>query len=398
MKRFLLMAMAGAGSLPLHAESLGEVLERAWQRHPQAAAIAERDSESRARAEGAAALTPGPPTLSLSNLNDRLNRNRGRDEWEIELGVPMWLPGQQAARQSEAHYASGELDTRRAVLRLELAGELREAWWSLAARRQARELALRRLESARALETDVLRRVAAGESARLDANLAGGERLAAEAELGEAELALRQAELAIATLTGAAAPARLDEEQPALTAEQASGEHPRLAAALAAARLARARFGVAQQTRRDSPELAVRVMRERNEFGEGYASTVGVKVTLPFSSGPRYRQDTAAARAELAQAEAEAERARLRTRLDIEQARRALAQAEYQLALTRERAARAADNLAISERAYTLGEFDLVTLLRARAAALESTSLLARHGYERAAAQSRLNQTLGVLP
>lgn len=48
---------------------------------------------------------------------------------------------------------------------------------------------LRRVESARALEADVLRRYQAGDFARINANLAQGERLAAEAEMTETEIA-----------------------------------------------------------------------------------------------------------------------------------------------------------------------------------------------------------------
>ncbi|MGQ5491136.1 TolC family protein, partial [Thauera sp. ZXT1-4] len=75
-------------------------------------------------------------------------------------------------------------------------------WWALAAARNARDLALRRVTTARTLESDVLRRFEAGELARTDANLARNERLAAEAEAVDAQTAVLGAEAKYRTLTG----------------------------------------------------------------------------------------------------------------------------------------------------------------------------------------------------
>lgn len=388
---------------PAYAQSLGEALEQAWTRHPQAAAISAREDEARARADVAAGITPGPASLSLSSLNDRLNRNRGKQEWEVEMAVPLWLPGQQAARAAEAESAVTEVAARRTALRLQIAGEVREAWWAVADARNARDLARRRATTAGALEVDVLRRFKAGDLARIDANLAQGERLAAEAEAIEAEAALLRAEQIYRNLTGAAAPAALAAEaaeaaEAAVAASEPAENHPQLAAVAASARTARAKLRVAEETRRDAPEFAVRVVRERGEFAEPYANTVGVKLTIPFSSGARVRQESSAARAEASQADAELALARLRLQLDTEKARLDLAAAERQFAMARERRELTADNLRLAEKAFSLGESDLTTLLRVRAGAFEAEVFLNRQQVARAAAQSRLKQVLGVLP
>jgi cobalt-zinc-cadmium efflux system outer membrane protein len=140
-------------------------------------------------------------------------------------------------------------------LRLELAGQVRDAWWALAAARNANDLAVRRLDTARALETDVRRRYTVGELSRIDANLAQGEVHAAGAELIETEAALLQAEQALRTLTGTAAPRDMAEEA-AMTIRTSGGtpaapeSHPALMAAAAAARSARARVTVSDESRR----------------------------------------------------------------------------------------------------------------------------------------------------
>ena len=379
------------------AKSLRAAVEQAWSRHPQAAAIAAREAEAQARAEVAAGITPGPASMSLSSLNDRLNHNRGKQEWEVELATPLWLPRQKAARQTEAESAVGEVAARRASLRLQIAGEVREAWWAVAGARNARDLAARRSATARALEADVVRRFKAGDLARVDANLAQNERLAAEAELLEADVVLRQVEQTYRGLTGNAAPVAL----PAETAIPLRGwqeDHPQLMALAASAQLARARLKVAQETRRDAPELALRVVRDRDVFGEPHTNTVGVKLTIPFSSGARLRQESSAARAEALQADAELALARQKIELEAERTRLDFDIVQRQLGMAEERRALTAENLRLAEKSFSLGESDLTALLRARGNAFEAEAFLNRQQVARAAAQSRLKQALGVLP
>lgn len=394
--RALLALLLLALNPAARAATLAEALEQAWARHPQAAAGSDLEAAARAERDLARRPTPGPATLSLAHLTDQAGSDRGRREWEVELAAPLWLPGQRAARQAEAEAAGAELTARRQALRLALAGELRAAWWQLAAARAERDLARRRLDTARALEMDVTRRWRAGELARVDANLARNERLAAEAEKLQAETALMETEGAWRALTGAPSPEALAPEDPARALPQP--DHPELASLDRAARLAHARLRLASETRRDAPELALRWQRERGDGAEAYGNALGLKLSVPFGSEARFTRDTAAARAEAVRADAELTRARQVREVAAEQARRELAAAEQRLILARERQALLADNLALAEKAFALGESDLVTLLRTRAAAQEAEAQLARQGISRQAALSRLLQALGILP
>ena len=404
----LLAYCAVLASLSVHAaetpqSALANAVERAWRLNPQAAGLDAREAEVRAARDVAAGLTPKPGSLSIGSLNDRLDRNRGKQEYEAELALPLWLPGQKAAREAEAASRIDEAIAKRAALRLALSGELREAWWALAAARSSTALAARRLETARALETDVVRRYQVGELSRIDANLAQTETHVAHAELIEAEAALLQAEQAVQTLTGSPAPRDLDEESPATRRTAAetgdsAESHPLLAAAATTARSARARVQVADESRRAAPELALRLVRERGGFSESYSNSVGIKLKIPFSSASQVRRETSAAQAEANQADAEMQRSHVRVRLDTERAQRQLQSAERQLAMAQERRLLAAENLRLAEKAFSLGESDLTSLLRIRAAAFAADAFSDRQRVARAAAISRLNQALGVLP
>jgi len=400
----LIFSLPGyAADTQLTRGALTRALEQAWRLNPQAAAAEAREAEARANRDVATGLTPEPGSVSIGSRNDRLNRNLGMQEYEVELATPLWLPGQKAAREAEADSRIDDATAKRAALRSELAGELRDAWWALAAARNANALAARRLETARALEADVRRRYKVGELSRIDANLAQTEVHAAGAELIEAKATLLQADQALRNLTGTVAPAEMVEEAlasrhtPDATGAM-SETHPLLAAAAAAARSARAKVTVADESRRAAPELALRVVRERGDFAEPYANTVGVRLKIPFSSGAQVLRETSAAQAEANQADAEMLRTQTRVQLETERTRRALASAEQQLVMAQERVGLSTENLRLSEKAFSLGETDLATLLRIRAAAFDADAFLDRQRVARAAAISRLNQALGVLP
>jgi outer membrane protein TolC len=139
-------------------------------------------------------------------------------------------------------------------------------------------------------------------------------------------------------------------------------------------------------------------VRERGDFAEPYSNSVGIKLKIPFSSGSQVRRDMSAAQAEANQADADLLRTQTRVRLDVERAQRNLQSAERQLTMAQERRQLSAENLRLAEKAFSLGESDLATLLRIRAAAFDADAFLDRQRVARAVAISRLNQALGVLP
>ncbi|MBK7654243.1 MAG: TolC family protein [Betaproteobacteria bacterium] len=333
---------------------LAGALAQAWQLHPQAAGLDARDAEARAALDLANGLTPQPAAATLGHLNDRLNRNMGRREWELELAVPLWLRGQLGARQDEAQSRIQLAAAQRAAVKLALAGSLREAWWTLASVRAGLALATRKLDTARALQADVLKRYRVGELSRIDANLAQNEVLASEAEWADVSSAVLLAEQAYATLTGQSPPATLPEEAPA-TAAATPDQHPQLLASTATARTAQARVRLTSTTNRAAPELAVRVLRERTDLTERYGNQVGVRLTVPFAVGAQIQRDTSAALAESLEAEAELQRTQTRLEQDLARARQQLNTSERQLALSQQRVALASDNLALIEKAFFAG-------------------------------------------
>ncbi|MEO6696506.1 MAG: hypothetical protein ABIN45_00685, partial [Gammaproteobacteria bacterium] len=105
---------------------LREALDKVWARNPEASVLEARRAEIAAQRTAASSLFPSAPALEFSNRSDRFTKNRGQDELEAGVSMPLWLPGQQAARVEEVNAAEANLNQAMQALRLKLAGELRE--------------------------------------------------------------------------------------------------------------------------------------------------------------------------------------------------------------------------------------------------------------------------------
>lgn len=383
---------------PAPLSGMRQALDAAWARQPQAQAWVERQNAAQAQLDAARSVTPGPSSLSVSQLQDKLNQNRGQQEWELEWATPLWLPGQRAAQTSEAEQQVTSTHSQALALRWQLAGEVRQAWWAAASAQTAWTLAKQKVETAHALAQTVTRRVQAGDLARLDGNLAQAEWLSAQVDELTARQSATQTQQALEALTGLTVhpstepEALLDRTQPDLT------QHPSLMAHSSALQVAQSRLSVLQKSQRGAPELALRWNSQRGDRHEPYAQAVGVKLTVPLSSTPLVNRDQALARAELAQADAELAQAATRIQMAIQQAQQELDSAAQQLQLAQQRQALTQDNLQLAQRAFDLGEADLPTLLRARAAAYDAQSATQQQTIALAAAHSRVLQAQGVLP
>lgn len=394
-------ALAAIGVLlfacaPAQAQTLRDAVEKAWERQPAAQAQTFRTAELEARVKAASAWMPAPPSIGLSERSDRLNRRAGAREVEAELSVPLWLPGQ---RQRESTLAGAEQDLQRDALdsaKWKLAGEVREAYWQVRAADAERIAALRRLDDAAALSSDVERRLKAGDLARTDFNQAKGAEHSARGAANEADVRTARALLAFTTLTGLEALPSGD-EAPAANAPPLP-EHPALRQLDRAALAADARLRLAADNRRDNPELTLAYRRERSSNAEAYGGSVTLGIRIPLATEARNEPKVAAANAEYI--EARTAHARLKDQLQAEllASQRELLQARAALVLAEERQRLAAENDQLLGKAFTLGEIDLATRLRAAAERYAADADVSRSRLEAGRAVSRLNQAFGVLP
>ena len=235
----------------------------------------------------------------------------------------------------------------------------------------------------------------AGDLARVDLNQARGAEQSARTGAAEAELKAFRARQAFETLTGMrTVPATEETAGPA----PALDEHPQLASRQRAAATARSKLAQAAEDRRDNPEFALGMRRERGAFDQPYDNSLILKFKVPFATDARNRPRIEAANAELIEVQAEHGLERARVAAEIEAARRGFEQAQTIRRLAAARFELAVDTQQLIARAFTLGEVDLVSRLRAENERFDAELGLNRAEMELARAVSKLNQAMGVLP
>jgi cobalt-zinc-cadmium efflux system outer membrane protein len=323
----------------------------------------------------------------------------GFSEQEAAVEAGFRWPGEGRAARLAADRGGTLIDATLDEARLQIAGEVRRAWWAVASARAVVAVERAQAELADQEVAASTRLVEAGVQARRDLLLAQAERSAIDARLSAAETDLIGAEAAYAALAGRAPEAFPPEALAAGGVEM--DQHPAVRAALARGAAAEARASVARFGSRPRIEARLGARRERVEQisgRSGYENALLVGVGVPLGRDYGAKAESAAARSEAIQATAEA--ARVRTRLVAERlaaerrldlARRAAGQAE-----ARQRAL--AEALALTERGRREGEIGFVEVLRARQTVAQATRDLAVARVTAMAAISTFNQAQGSLP
>lgn len=381
---------------PVYAASLRAALDQAWGKSPQAQMLEARRAESNAQGVAADSLVPGAPVVILGHRNSQLNNDADVREWEAGIAVPLWLPGQRDAHQRQAQASRVGLEANILALRLKLAGELREAIWQVRQVAAQTQLDEARVQTAKKLAEDVAKRVRAGELAKTDLNFAQNEWRTAQAAVLQNRNQLLQAQLAYATLTGTTV--LPDDIAENAQSKPLSDNHPLVAEARLAIEVAQAQVHVTSQSRRDNPELELSARRERGSRNDPYAGTVALTLRLPLATAARNLPLISTAQTALSSAHSEYNRVRLTLEYQRQQADQALQAADQLLDLVRQQHAAAQENIELIQKSFNLGESDLFTLLRARAAAFEAEQAHKQQDIAQALSRARLNQAQGVLP
>jgi outer membrane protein, heavy metal efflux system len=380
-------------SAPLSAADFKSALDHAWA--AQLPAQSAREAQFDAQSAAAQAWLPEPPTLTLSGRSDQFDRNNGWREWEAEVGIPLWLPGQ---RERASAFAEGERAAGMQASvqkRWQLAGELREAWWSVALAQAELAAMERKLSEARRLEADIARRLQAGTVAPIDLNLARTISSQAKSERLRAKAALTRAEGQFQALSRGAL---LPDQHELLAAEQALQQHPQLLHLAAKAAAAQARLAQVSGDTRNNPELALTFTREKTGIGEPYQNLAKVALKLPFGAASRNQPRISAANAELIEAKIALDAAQRQLFADIAASRAELEQTREVATLQQERRQLAEQSFQWVEQAFEAGQRDLPALIRAESELADARLQAARAMAEADRAISRYNQTVGSLP
>jgi outer membrane protein, heavy metal efflux system len=377
--------------------TMRDVLRATFESNPQQHLFQALDGEVRAYELYAGGLLPDMPALSLRHQTDAIGNRRGEYEWEAELELPVWLPGQRAARKTLAQAIGDNLAAGRDALMLHLADVVREIIWGIRMLANDLELAEFRLKTAEDLVSDVQRRFQAGELARTDVMLAQNETLTAQTQVVHAAASLRQAEQAYMVMTGLneipAHPEELSADKVAV-----ADNHPLLREADGHLTMARRERVLAGVERRENPHLLISARNIRGPFDDLNNNSFGVTFRIPLATRSGTARSLAAAESGIARAVAEREQllrvvaaAMNEAGINLETTRRELEILESQNAIAQE-------NRRLMQKAFDLGEADLVDLMRVQAIGYEAERALRSKKIQLQWDIARHNQAAGVLP
>ncbi len=375
---------------------LHDVLEKTIARNPLQATLQSRDSVVNAKNMVAKAFLPSSPAINVMHQNDVLGSGRGEREWQAELDLPVWLPNQRNNRLKVADAMQSNVNAGRESLKLQVAGLLRDAVWDVALNENNHALAINKYELASKLQQDVEKRYKAGEMAKTDAMLAQQETLRAEKEQLRAEAELMHARHRYFLLTGLREiPANFDETQSPLEDYSQSSIW---IDAQSKVGLAETERSLAQIESKENLQFLVNVRSTKGAFDDLSNQSMGVKVRIPFGGESRAAPIKAAA--ELAVGQALTERETMRNTLEtmMHEAEHNLNVSRAELAIVTKQIEIAKESSKLAQKAFQLGETDLVSLIRIQAQTYEAERAYTSRKIQVQWDIARYNQAVGVLP
>lgn len=319
--------------------------------------------------------SPNEWTVKATGQRRQYDMGGTSREWDAGIERTVRLPGKRAldSRLGEGTIAIAEaryIAAARQALR-----ELVDLWMDWCAATEERRLADRQVEIAGANRTAVDRRVKAGDASKLDLNLAEADLADVERVRSEARMQEAQARARLIARFGDIPPEAPALSEPVAIAQSAETLKARLLEQSPELRIANAEQAYAEtavsRERADRlPDPTLGAFSASEAYGNERIVGISISVPLPGS----YRsQKLARALSIRDQNEAAVSRTRQRidaeSAVDIVQARGTFE--SWQLARTA--AHRADENVRLTQRAYTLGEADLQTLLLARRQSLDAT-------------------------
>jgi outer membrane protein TolC len=379
------------------APNLAETIQAAVDRNPRVNLPAARMQLGQGYEKQAGSWLGNSPSASLLYKSDEIGSQLGYREMEAALALPMWHPGQRKALQAVSENIRAQAGSDERLLYWEVSSQVFEYAWMLKLAEQESAQAKTQWESAQALEDDIHKRMKAGELPRTDALMAEQESASRHSKYEQALLAEAKARSAWKSYTG------LDELPADLLALKAHDpvsvdQHPTLKNSELAVQTARSMSQSEQKKSKGNPLVTLYAKRDRGTETDPWDNSMGVQLSLPFSTGTHSAGQIA--EAEMKVTEAEVQKAEVQRKLALlqEQSRQELDSTKTTLALAEDQNRIAQSRLGLTQRAFELGETGLFLLLQARNEAAQAASYLERSRVAYHQAISRYNLSLGVIP
>ena len=280
---------------------------------------------------------------------------------------------------------------------IQLAGVLRDTVWGLNMNKEAAALDGLRILAAQKLEHNIERRYKAGELARTDLMLAQGETLSAKTSQLKSFSELQHAKYRYISLTGLnEIPANLNEGLSSVV--NLPEKHPLILELSSQSDIATKERALIALESSESQQFMLSARSIRGGFDNQFNDSIGIKVRIPFNGEASRAPVLALADANIAKNMAEIQRLELVIKGMFHEAEHNLEVTKKELNFVKVQNKLIQENLRLAEKAFTLGETDLVSLLRVQALSFEAEKAVASRKIQLQWDIARYNQAVGVLP
>lgn len=376
--------------------SLVELIDSTAEHYPDAAWLKALEDEAKAIAQRGQSWVSGPASADLSFMEATSGTLHILD---AAVNVPLWNFGQRDAEQDLAKRAEDSAQSQSQALRLRVAGLVRSALWEIALTEARHGLAKSDYELTGQLVDKVKRLFELGDLPRADLLLVQSELLQKRSVLTLAEAEVMHARKRYANLTQTnKRPADYQETLAALkTIEQ---QHPALAALNSQISRKQAELNAIRLEGSGQTQVSVGINSDRgnNDPRSNYTESFGIGISVPFGGSAHLAPKIAVVNVELNKLIAEREQLFRDLELAYHEAEHALEVNRAEQATVDELKQLAEEHLQMTELSFSVGEINLIELLRIRA----RTQQAIYNAKERSVILQRdialYNQAVGVLP
>ena len=377
--------------------TLGSLVDAVLEKYPVYEELPARLEEAAQYDEKASSFFADAASLQLRYQTGQIGNNDNLREYEAGVSLPLWRFGERKASRQVARGIELEANSYAALVRWELAGALRASLWriELTADRVAKTV------KAAEVSTDLLRgierRVELGALPRSDLLQAKQDKLNSEIRLISARIEYANAARAYQIITEQnVIPNEFIEARSTIAGVDEN--HPALVFSTARLERASAENQLQLESGTDNPSLLLGVRSERGGDDLSFEDSVGVSFSYPFGFGSHVNSQRAAASVEAAAVRAEHRERRRQLEVIFHDAEQNLVGAEQEFHLAKQKNDLAQQHLAMSVRAFELGELNILPFLLIKEAAFAAEMEASGKEIEWRSAIAQYNQAVGELP
>jgi len=376
--------------------SLSDVIDSAFQHTPQIIELQPYADLSSALQEKSQAWFAKAPRIALNYQTDSLHKNNGYREYETGIELPLWRLSQRKAFRSLATKSAAYAKLFPSLVRLEVAGRVRQLVWEVTESISRVKLAKKELEAAQHLEKRILRWVELGDRPATDALLSTQEVLDKQAAWHASEATLEESAQHYNHLTGLnKIPVDLNES---LSPRTIDGQHPSLEAASLLVKQAKAKLLLERKSASGQPSINLNLRQEQSEEGATDFNSFGIGFSLPIGTHKHSTTKIREAAKEVASTQTAVLQLRHRLEADQDTARIELKRINKSIDIARQRLNITRKSSRLVKLAYESGESSLIDLLRSQSAEFAAEREDNRLQIARGRAISTINQSLGIMP